>query len=310
MFIDVHAHAYLKPSPFPQQFPNAEQVIARYDECGIEMGCLLPVVNSEIYLPQSNEEILSMAEKYPDRIIPFCNVDPRALSNSPFAPLDKVLAYYKDLGCRGVGEIMPNLRTDDDRVQNLFRCAEKVGLPVTWDGSDRTHSDFGLQDDPGIPQFAHTLARFPNLTVFAHGPIFWSELGQLPMPSQRKPVFDTNGDYTYQDFINIPKVKFTDEGIVPKMFRMYPNLLGELSDACRMLECDPDFGAAFLTEFQDRLFFGTDFCGVGQDFTLITLLLKWRDEKRISEKVFRKIARENAIKFFDLPLAIEPDCAD
>ena len=102
MFIDVHAHAYLRPSPFPQQFPSAEQVIARYDECGIEMGCLLPVVNSEIYLPQSNEEILMMAEKYPDRIIPFCNVDPRALSNSPFAPLDKVLSYYKDLGCRGV----------------------------------------------------------------------------------------------------------------------------------------------------------------------------------------------------------------
>ncbi|MEI3004264.1 MAG: hypothetical protein V8T87_06525 [Victivallales bacterium] len=170
---------YRKPVPFVVQFPSVEELLKRYDECGIEMGCVLPVVNSEIYLPQANEDILEMAEQHPDRIIPFCNVDPRALSDSPYAPLDRVLAYYKDKGCRGVGEIMPNLATMDERVQNLFRCAEKVGLPVTWDGSDRIGGDFGLYDEPGIPQFERTLARFPKLTVFAHGPIFWSELGDL-----------------------------------------------------------------------------------------------------------------------------------
>ena len=129
MFVDIHAHAYRKPVPFVVQFPSVEELLKRYDECGIEMGCVLPVVNSEIYLPQANEDILEMAEQHPDRIIPFCNVDPRALSDSPYAPLDRVLAYYKDKGCRGVGEIMPNLATMDERVQNLFRCAEKVGLP-------------------------------------------------------------------------------------------------------------------------------------------------------------------------------------
>lgn len=305
MFVDIHAHAYRTPSPFPHRFPDFEQFIERYDACGIEMGCVLPVVNSEIYLPQANEEILDFAEMYPDRIIPFCNVDPRALCNSPFAPLDKVLAYYKDKGCRGVGEIMPNLRTDDDRVQNLFRCAEMVGLPVTWDGSDRTHSDFGLYDDPGIPQFAHTLQRFPNLTVFAHGPIFWSELGELPVPSQRKPVFKTDGEFTYNDFVNIPDTKFRDEGIVPKLFRMYPNLLGELSDAHRMLNCDHEFAAQFLTEFQDRLYFGTDYCCASStDFPIRQLLLQLRDEKMISETVFQKIARDNAIIFFNLPLKL------
>ena len=64
MFIDIHAHAYRKPSPL-WAFPTAEQVIERYDAAGIEKGALLPVVSPEIYLPQANEDILEMVEHYP-----------------------------------------------------------------------------------------------------------------------------------------------------------------------------------------------------------------------------------------------------
>ena len=83
MFIDIHAHAYRKPVPFVVKFCTPLELIKRYDELGIEKGVLLPVVSPEIYLPQANEDILDMAEKYPDRLIPFCNIDPRALTNSP-----------------------------------------------------------------------------------------------------------------------------------------------------------------------------------------------------------------------------------
>ena len=93
----------------PVKFCTPEQVLQRYDEMGIEKGCILPIVSPEIYMPQSNEEILGMVEEYPDRFIPFCNIDPRALTNSPCAPLGDLLRYYKDQGCRGVGEVMLNL---------------------------------------------------------------------------------------------------------------------------------------------------------------------------------------------------------
>ena len=86
MFIDIHAHAYRRPVPFVVQFCTPEQVLQRYDEAGIEKGALLPIVSPEIYLPQANEDILDMAAQYPDRFIPFCNVDPRALTNSADAP--------------------------------------------------------------------------------------------------------------------------------------------------------------------------------------------------------------------------------
>ena len=77
MFIDIHAHAYrVKPFPKPwnvdRNFCTAEELIARYDELGIEKGAVLPIVNPEVYSPQTNEEVLEMVAKYPDRLFKKC----------------------------------------------------------------------------------------------------------------------------------------------------------------------------------------------------------------------------------------------
>ncbi|MBP1997093.1 amidohydrolase family protein [Paenibacillus eucommiae] len=298
MFIDIHAHAYRKPVPFVVQFCTAEELIQRYDELGIEKGVLLPVVSPEIYFPQANEDILDMAEKYPDRFIPYCNIDPRALTNSAEAPLDKVLSYYKDKGCRGLGEVMLNAELMDPLVQNLFRCAERVGLPVVFDGSDQKTGDFGLYDDPGLPQLEHTLQRFPNLIIFGHGPVFWAEIGRLETPGERAIIFDLKGGQVGR----VPGGPIKEEGVVPKLFRRYPNLYGDLSDytAHNAISRDTEYGPKFLTEFQDRLFFGTDICTKNMPVDLVDTLINWRDTKKISETVFKKISRENAVKFFGL----------
>ncbi len=297
MFIDMHAHAYRKPVPFVVEFCTAEQVLARYDQHEIERGVLLPIVSPEIYLPQANEDILDMAEKYPDRFIPFCNIDPRALTNAVDAPLDRLLRYYQDKGCKGVGEIMLNVPLLDPMVQNLFKHAEAVGLPVTFDGSDRVGGDFGLYDEAGLPQLEHTLRRFPDLTIIGHGPIIWSELGPLETPGQRKPSFRPNGEFIFTAPQSGP---ITEEGVLPKLLRRYANLHGELSDAFPALDRDHDYGPRFLTEFQDRLLFGTDICCVEMPFRTLHLLLEWREGGKISEEVFTKIARQNAIKLLKL----------
>ncbi len=298
MFIDFHAHAFRKPVPFPVQFATAEQVLERYDQAGIEKGVLLPVVSPEIYLPQANEDILEMAERYPNRFIPWCNIDPRALTNSSDAPLDRLLRYYRDQGCKGVGEIMPNLQVRDPLVQNLFKHAQAVGLPVTFDGSDQLGGDFGLYDDPGLPQLEHTLQRFPNLTVIGHGPIFWAEIARLETPAQRKTVFRPDGEQAGWYPQQLGPIK--EEGVVPILLRRYPNLYAELSDASNVLARDPEFGAKFLTEFQDRLLFGTDICYADMPFQTMDLLLSWRRTKKISQVVSNTIARENAVKLLGL----------
>jgi predicted TIM-barrel fold metal-dependent hydrolase len=297
MFIDIHAHAYRNHPPLLVQFCTAEQVIQRYDQAGIEKGALLPIVSPEVYLPQANEDILEMVEQYPDRLIPFCNIDPRALTNSVDAPLDRLLRYYRDQGCKGVGEVMLNVPMMDPMVQNLFKHAQEVGLPVTFDGSDRVGGDFGLYDDPGLPQLEHTLQRFPDLIMLAHGPVFWAEIGRLETPAQRKTVFRPDGA---QVGWQPPGGPVTEEGVVPKLLRRYPSLYGELSDAANALSRDPEYGPKFLTEFQDRLLFGTDICFFDMPFRTMDLLLEWRTTQRISDEVFRKVARENAIKLLGL----------
>ena len=297
MFIDIHAHAYRRPVPFVTRFPTAEQVLQRYDEAGIERGVLLPVVSPEIYLPQANEDILEMVERYPDRFIPFCNIDPRAMTNSADAPLDRLLRYYRDQGCKGLGEVMLNVPVMHPMVQNLFKHAQDVGLPVTFDGSDRVGGDFGLYDEPGLPQLEHSLQRFPRLIVLAHGPVFWAEIGRLETPGQRKSVFRPDGT---QVAAPPQSGSITEEGVVPKLLRRYPNLFGELSDASHALGRDPEYGPKFLSEFQDRLVFGTDFCCVGMPFPTLELLVNWRDTGNISEAAFNKVARENAIRLLRL----------
>ena len=299
-YIDIHAHAYRRPLPFVTRFHSPDELIGCYDRYGIEMGALLPVVNSEIYLPQANEDILDMVQAHPDRFFAFCNVDPRALINRADAPLDTVLEYYKNLGCKGVGEIMPNLPFEDELVQNLFRCAEKVGLPVTTDGSDRVGGDFGLCDAPGLPGLEHTLQRFPDLKFIAHGPIFWIELMPDP-PAARKAIFRTDG----LQHGTIRKAKKIEEGgVAVELLRLFPNLYGELSDAIGILKQDEDFAIRFLTEFQDKLFFGTDSCNSTCDANYQGKL--WfdalHDSGRLPEEVWKKICRNNAIDFFGLSL--------
>ncbi|MHB1151346.1 MAG: amidohydrolase family protein [Eubacteriales bacterium] len=298
MFIDIHAHAYRKPVPHIVQFCTAEELIKMYDELGIEKGVLLPIVSPEIYLPQANEDILDMAEKYPDRLIPFCNIDPRAMTNSADAPLDKLLSYYKEKGCKGLGEVMLNVPLMDPMVQNLFRHAENVGLPVIFDGSDQVGGDFGLYDDPGLPQLEHTLQRFPDLIIFGHGPVFWSEIGRLETPGERAIIFNLKGHQVGR----LPGGRIKNEGVVPILFRRYPNLYGDLSDytAYNAFARDDEYGPKFLTEFQDRIFFGTDICFPGMEIPMIDLLVNWRDTGKISGNVFQKVARENAVKLLGL----------
>lgn len=239
-----------------------------------------------------------MAEKYPDRFIPYCNIDPRAMSNSPEAPLDKILQYYKDRGCKGIGEVMPNLEVLNPLVQNLFRCAEKVGLPIVFDGSIQKTGCFGLYDDPGLPQLEYSLQKFPKLKIFGHGPVFWTEIAKLDTPGERGVGMRPD----ISQFSRLPDGPIKEEGVVPKLFRKYENLYGDLSDGTcyRALTRDEEYGPKFLEEFQDRLYFGTDYCSCGMDIPLTRKLIEWRDSGKISVEAFNKIARENAIKLLEL----------
>ena len=290
MFIDIHAHAYLFDSP-PQdgvtQFCTVDEVLARYDELGIEKGILLPLIGPETYLPQSNQEILEICRLHPDRFIPFFNIDPRGIKNTEFTDFSPWINWFKEHGCLGVGEFMPNMYFRDPRVWNLFRQFEAAGLPVIFDDTVYVNRSYGLVDEPGLPQLEFVLRSFPKLIMFGHGPAFWSEMGTLDT------MFDRGG---------YPKYPIKEEGAVPKLFRRCPNLWGDLSagSGYNALARDVDYAINFLNEFQDRLCFGTDICCAKQDLPLAGFLLDLKKSGKISDDVFEKIARGNIKRLLNI----------
>ena len=290
MFIDIHAHAYLFDSP-PQDglitFCKAEEVLRRYDELGIEKGVLLPLIGPETYLPQSNQEILEICRRWPDRFVPFFNIDPRGIDNAVNTDFSVWIDWFKARGCRGVGEFMPNMYFRDPRVLNLLGQFEKAGLPVIFDDTVYVGRRYGLVDEPGLPQLEMILRSMPKLILLGHGPAFWSEMGTLETVADR-------GGY--------PRYPIKAEGAVPKLFRRYPNLWGDLSagSGYNALTRDRAYGIKFLNEFQDRLCFGTDICYAKQDLPLAGFLLGLKAEGALSEETFEKIARGNARRLLNI----------
>lgn len=299
MIIDIHSHAYKNPLPFVTPFCSPEELIEKYDEMGVDKAVLLPVVNPEIYLPQAVDEILEICAAYPDRFIPYCNLDPRAMTNAPNAPLYKILDYYKNKGCKGVGEVMPNMEIMDPKVQNLFAAAEMVDMPIVFDGSIVKDGDFGLYDDPGLPQLEMTLQRFPKLKIFGHGPTFWAELFKLETPAERGYVFTWNGD---GDQVGKYGSDCLEEGVMSKLLRRYENLYVDMSDGSplRMLSKDKEFTKKFLAEFQDRCYFGTDLCNKYVKYRHVEFINQLLADGVVTQEIYEKITHKNAEKLLGL----------
>jgi len=114
MIIDIHVHSQPKrnmPAPHSDTwFATPWELIEAYDHGGVDKAVLLPCTNPEnVHMIQSNEEVIGIWEDYPDRFIPFCNIDPRQCFRTPDADLSYMMSWYKDLGCRGIGEVCANL---------------------------------------------------------------------------------------------------------------------------------------------------------------------------------------------------------
>jgi uncharacterized protein len=283
MFIDIHSHAYRYQYPDENGnllFITPDELMERHDSLMIEKAVLLPIVSPEVYVPQSVGEIIEICDNSGGRFIPFCNVDPRVLTNTGDAPLGRLLEYYKNLGCRGIGEVMPNLELKDKRLHNLFRHVQEIGFPLIFDITGRLGKGYGIYDDPGLTQLRECLEKFPNLFFIGHGPAFWAEMGTLDSVNDR---------YGY------PSYPIREEGSVPKLMREYPNLMADLSamSGYNALTRDYGYGVSFINEFRDKLYFGTDICTFKQVSHISGYLMSLKDKGEISEETFNKIAREN-----------------
>jgi uncharacterized protein len=279
-FFDIHLHVSEARHPKISHFTTPEGLIELMNNTSTAKAVVLPIVSPECMTTLvTPEEALRVCARYPDRLIPFCNLDPRFVTNSPKADFMPLLSAYKELGCKGLGEYTVNIPLDDPLNMNLFRQLEEIGFPLTFHLAPQVGGFYGCYDDLGLPRLEKVLKQFPKLIILGHSQVFWAEIGPLPNPEERK---------------GYPKGPIPKAGRLVELMRNYPNLHGDLSagSGFNAISRDPEFGYKFLEEFQDRLYYGTDHAKL----PFVSYFRNLKEKHLISDAAYEKITWKNAMK--------------
>ncbi len=290
MIIDFHAHIGRIVTE-RKELLDASQLISRMEEWGIEKACVLPLSETPEgeYLEADTEDVIRECSHFPERLIPFCLLDPRFGLNHPQMDFSPWLKEYVKRGCRGLGELLPKMDIDDPRCLNLFRQAGQMNLPVVIDLHSRPVS-YGLNDAPGLPGLEKVLRLCPETIIIGHGPTFWAEISK---------------DVSLEERQGYPKGPIKKGGAVIRLMKKYPNLWADLSagSGYNALTRDSSFGLEFLETFQNKLLFGTDYCvrsHTEKQVKIVSFFHQLREKKLISFKAWEKIAFKNAIRLLRL----------
>lgn len=293
MFIDLHVHTRVfdtprMPGEFGSRFATPRELREKLAPLGVRAAVALPEVSPDCATSvQSVEEILAAVEQEPDFLIPFMNLDPRQLSNSPTADLSYLIEHYKARGCRGIGEVSANLPFDDPLMENLLGHAQANGLPVLFHIAPGNEGYYGIRDRLGLPLLEGALRKFGALTFIGHSQPFWAEI---------------SGDLTEEQRNSYPSGPVKPEGALVRLLREYENLHADLSagSGFNAISRDPEFGYGFLTEFAEKLYFGTDVCDPRNDVPLPGYLDRALAEGCISQETYERIGWRNAERLLGL----------
>ena len=193
-----------------------------------------------------------------------------------------MIRAYKEVGCRGIGEICANIPITDPRYLNLFAHAQAEKMPLLFHVASRRGELYGVVDKPGLPGLAQALTAFPKGVVLGHGPAFWSEIDGNLKPRERD---------------GYPRGPITKKGALWLLFTRHPNLYGDLSagSAHNALSRDPAVGRAFLRRFHRQLCFGTDrFTKDAPIPPMLGLMNEARRDKALTQAQYDNIMWRNA----------------
>lgn len=285
-YIDIHTH--LGTFYWGKEL-TADELVRMMDRHDIERAVVLPLVSPESapYL-QTTEAALAAYKAHPQRLIPFCCVDPRCTTNRPeryghvggVKGLVEILKRYQDAGAKGLGEHKVGLPFDHALMMALYEACAQLALPILF------HlDDIRSFDTAGLPRLQNALRAFPRLPFIGHAAGFWASI---------------SGDATDKDFGRYPKVPtpVTPGGALDRLMDKHANLYGDLSEpgGYTAIARDLKFGRDFLIRRADRLLFGTDFLMPDQKIPHFELF----DSLNLPDQVQQKIFRGNAIRILKL----------
>jgi len=281
-YIDDHVHL-TQPWYGPDYGPiTASLLLDWMDAHDIAQAFVLPLVSPEAFwFPITTDFVLQETRPHRDRLLPFCDIDPRRLGThltSQKLVVD-MLKRYVDAGAIGFGEHKCRVPIDDVLNMKLYEACVEVQLPVLF------HLDnMSMMDKPGLPGLENVLNTFPELVMIGHAKGWWASI---------------SGNLEQADLhAATPQTPVAPGGAIDALMDKYPNLYGDLSSggAAAMFR-DPEFGREFLVRRAERLLWGTDYYDLHQtDFQQFDLFTRFQ----LPERVVAKISRENAERLFGL----------
>ena len=269
-FFDIHAHlaqGWVSRAPL-----SVASLLKWMDARGIAQAAVLPLISPEGFdYPVTTEYVLTETKPHRDRLVPFCDIDPRTGLN--YQETRDLLQRYKDAGARGLGEHKCGIPIDDPRNLDLFRACGEAGLPVL------VHIDnMRNMDTPGLPGLAKALAASRGVSFIGHAQGFWSNI---------------SGNATQVQHQQYPSGPVAAGGAIDALLDRFSNLYCDLSAGSghNAIARDPDFGRAFVLRRASRLLFGTDYLADGQEIPQFALYKAMNLPADVQEKVFRGNAR-------------------
>jgi uncharacterized protein len=276
-YIDVHTHIGRTWNAQPALSPDA--LLRWMDEHHVARAIVLPLVSPESssYL-NLTESAIEAARRHPERLVPFCCIDPRTSHGGGRAGLRAMLKEYVDQGAKGFGEHKAGLPIDHPKMRALYEVCEDLKLPVLFHMDNERGTDI-----PGLPGLENVLKSFPSVPFIGHGPGFWASI---------------SGELTARDMGGYPVGAVKPGGALDRLMSAYPNLWCDLSagSGAGALARDRDFARQFLVRRADRLLFGTDYLRPGQPVPQFELL----DGFDLPPEIRAKIERGNAARLLGL----------
>lgn len=249
----LDAHTHLIPEEAMGREPlDADGLVSWMDGAGIDRAIVLALDSPESYPVQSPSWwVLDQVASYPDRLLPFCTVDPRTLVYGDDATA--LLERYVDRGARGFGELKPGLPVDDSRLETLYELCADHDLPILVHLDDEA-----MLDEVGLPRFEDVLASYPSVDFVAHAHAWWAHISADVGPGDR-------GAY--------PDRQIEPGGRVPELLAAYDNVYGDVSagSGWNALTRDPAYAQGFLEDHHEQLVFGTDYVHPDQEVPQLTL---------------------------------------
>lgn len=226
--VDFHLHIKHAGRDLPA-------TIAHLEGLGCERAVLLPLEDMAGGLMLTTDEVLDARQRYPHRVIPFCQVD---LRRDGF---ERRIRDYAAAGCRGYGEQKQQLPLNDPRILRMLEVISEFGWSCTF------HFQDGRQGfNQGIEEHLEPLLkRFRRVRFVGHAQSWWSHISaEVPPP----------------EVSLYPKGPVKPGGLADRLLAGYDNMYADLSAGSgqNALARDEQFAAGFLRRHRKKLLFASD----------------------------------------------------